>query len=303
MRAHECFHCKEWIEEGEAHDCWTTTEAALTADLSEDLREAWERLRETAAAFGEQRIYASGHAIMFARKTAYFFVRPKKQFLEVCVFLGRTVKALQVRRVDQVSKSKLAHIIRITHRDEVESPVTDWLQEAYEASDTLSKGTVTVKKKVKSGKTVPERAAENEQMAEKRAGMQGHASKNDDGPQLKRVRLICNSILGAIEKVSHGEPTFFTPKRVFAMFANNHHGDGHVAVWLPVGPGVQEALIDEAPEIYFRPPYVGPAGWIGVELSRVDDDLLGSLIREAFQLIAAKNRGAASRKPAKRRPN
>ena len=46
MRGHECYHCKQWIEQGQAHDCWTTTEAALTADLSEDLQDAWERLRE-----------------------------------------------------------------------------------------------------------------------------------------------------------------------------------------------------------------------------------------------------------------
>jgi hypothetical protein len=95
---------------------------------------------------------------------------------------------------------------------------------------------------------------------------------------------------GATEKASHGEPTFFTPKRVFAMFANNHHNDGHVAVWLPAGPGVQEAVIEEAPEIYFRPPYVGSAGWIGVELSKVDDDQLGALIREAFQITVATDR-------------
>ena len=50
MAGRECYHCKQWIEQGEAHDCWTTTEAALTRDLPEDLRDAWERLRETAAA-------------------------------------------------------------------------------------------------------------------------------------------------------------------------------------------------------------------------------------------------------------
>jgi hypothetical protein len=66
MAGRECHHCKQWIEEGEAHDCWTTTEAALTEGLSDDLREAWERLRETAVEFGEQRIYASGTAIMFS---------------------------------------------------------------------------------------------------------------------------------------------------------------------------------------------------------------------------------------------
>ena len=99
MPGRECFHCKQWVEQGAAHDCWTTTEGALTRDLSEDLRDAWDRLRETAAAFGEQRIYASHSSIMFSRKACYFFVRPKKIFLEVCIFLGRTVKAPQVRKV------------------------------------------------------------------------------------------------------------------------------------------------------------------------------------------------------------
>ena len=66
--------------------------AALTRDLSEDLQDAWERLRETAAAFGDQRIYASHKSIMFSRKSCYFFVRPKKKFLEVCVFLGRAAE-------------------------------------------------------------------------------------------------------------------------------------------------------------------------------------------------------------------
>src|SRR5438309_10814344 len=68
---------------------------------------------------------------MFSRKSCYFFVRPKRKFLELCVFLGREVKAPQVRRVDRASKSKVVHTIQIRHRDEVEAPVTDWLQEAY----------------------------------------------------------------------------------------------------------------------------------------------------------------------------
>jgi hypothetical protein len=131
----ECYHCKQWVEEGEPHDCWTTTETALTADLSEDLREAWERLRETAAEFGDQRIYASHNSIMFARKACYFFVRPKKSFLEVCVFLGRPLKVPQVRRSEASSKSKFYSIIQLRHRDEVEAPITDWLREAYEFAD------------------------------------------------------------------------------------------------------------------------------------------------------------------------
>jgi hypothetical protein len=138
MGGRECQHCKLWIEEGEAHDCWTTTEAALTDDLSEDLRGAWERIRETAAAFGAQRIYASGTAIMFSRESCYFFVRPRRSFLQVCVFLGRALRAPQVRRVERKSASKLVNILHVRHRDEVEPPITDWLREAYDLPDKLA---------------------------------------------------------------------------------------------------------------------------------------------------------------------
>ncbi len=138
MAGRECYHCKQWIEEGEAHDCWTTSEAALTRELSEDLREAWERLRETAAEFGDQRIYASHNSIMFSRTSCYFFVRPKKSFLEVCVFLGRALKSPHVRRSEPSSKTKFFNIIQIRHRDQVEAPITDWLREAYGLSDALT---------------------------------------------------------------------------------------------------------------------------------------------------------------------
>ena len=134
----ECYHCKQWIEEGQAHDCWTTTEAALTRDLPDDLREAWDRLRAAAADFGEQRIYASLNSIMFSRKACYFFVRPKRAYLEVCFFLGRIVKAPQIRRVEPASKVKMVHFVRVRHRDEVEPPFTDWLREAYELQDRLA---------------------------------------------------------------------------------------------------------------------------------------------------------------------
>jgi len=135
MPGHECYHCKQWVETGEAHDCWTTTEQALTQDLSEDLRDAWERLREAAVELGEQRVYASHQSIMFARRTCYAFVRPKRSFLELVIFLGRTVRSPRVRRTVQSSKTKVAHIVPIRHRDEVEAPVTDWLAEAYRHLD------------------------------------------------------------------------------------------------------------------------------------------------------------------------
>ena len=139
MSGRECYHCHQWVEENEKHDCWTTTEKELTADLSEDLQDAWERLRETAVEFGEQRIYASHNSIMFSRKACYFFVRPKKKVLEICFFLGRTVKHRLVRKTVRASKVKIAHLVHITHRDQVESPLTDWLKEAFDSSQRLSK--------------------------------------------------------------------------------------------------------------------------------------------------------------------
>src|SRR6478735_7497278 len=72
---------------------------------------------------------------MFSRRSCYCFVRPKKQFLEVCLFLGRTVAGPAVRRSAPTSATKIAHTLHIRHRDQVEAPVTDWLREAYEWSE------------------------------------------------------------------------------------------------------------------------------------------------------------------------
>jgi hypothetical protein len=104
--------------------------------------------------------------------------------------------------------------------------------------------------------------------------------------QIDRVRRLALSHVGASEKLSHGEPTFFVAKRAFVMFANNHHSDGHTAIWIPAPNGAQAAMIADAPEIYFKPPYVGVKGWIGVELPKVTDEILASLIRQAWQFTA-----------------
>lgn len=106
--------------------------------------------------------------------------------------------------------------------------------------------------------------------------------------QLKRVRKMCEQLPGTSEKLSHGEPTFFVGKKVFTMFLNNHHDDGHVAVWVPAPHGMQEALVEEDPETYYRPPYVGHRGWIGIELHRIDDEGLEEFIQQAWRLIAPK---------------
>lgn len=105
---------------------------------------------------------------------------------------------------------------------------------------------------------------------------------------LRRLRRICASLPAVEEKLSHGEPTFFTKKRVFAMFANEHHHDGHIAVYVPAPPGHQEALIAASPDVYFRPPYVGGAGWVAIEIDRIGDEELAVHIREGWEMIQAK---------------
>jgi len=106
--------------------------------------------------------------------------------------------------------------------------------------------------------------------------------------QFQRLRRLCLALPGTEERLSHGEPTFFVSNHVFAMFSNNHHDDGHVAVCVPAPPGLQEALIEDAPETYYRPPYVGGSGWVGIELDQVGNAALEGHIREAWQLITEK---------------
>ena len=105
---------------------------------------------------------------------------------------------------------------------------------------------------------------------------------------LERVRQYCLALPETSERLSHGEPTFFVHKKVFVMFADNHHNDGHIAVWLPVPPGLQDELTAAEPETYFRPPYVGGRGWVGIELARVSDEDLRFHIEVAWELIAPK---------------
>lgn len=106
--------------------------------------------------------------------------------------------------------------------------------------------------------------------------------------QIERVRRLCLGLPETSERLSHGEPTFFVHKKVFVMFADNHHNDGRVAVWLPVSPGLQTVLIEQSPEIYFYPPYVGYRGWVGIELERTSDEDLKYHIQTAWELIAPK---------------
>jgi uncharacterized protein YdhG (YjbR/CyaY superfamily) len=110
--------------------------------------------------------------------------------------------------------------------------------------------------------------------------------------QLERVRRMSAALPSVSEKLSHGTPTFFVEKDkgVFAMFADNHHEDGHLALWVPVPDGLQPLLIQDAPATYFKPPYVGSSGWVGIELDRIRDDALQIHMREAWQLVAGKRK-------------
>ena len=114
------------------------------------------------------------------------------------------------------------------------------------------------------------------------------ASDTQGEEQIERVRRICLALPETSEKISHGEPTWFVAKKVFAMFSNNHHNDRHIAVTVPAAIGIQEMLVAKAPKKFYRPPYVGVRGWVGIELAQVSDKELALHIKEAWRLIAPK---------------
>ena len=107
---------------------------------------------------------------------------------------------------------------------------------------------------------------------------------------VSRLREICLALPEANEKTSHGEPTWFAGKgRVFAMLDDHHHGAAHLAVWLPQPLGRQEDLVDADPDLFFRPPYVGPSGWVGVVIDRDPDwGMVASLVEEAYRHVATR---------------
>jgi hypothetical protein len=106
--------------------------------------------------------------------------------------------------------------------------------------------------------------------------------------EIERLRKICLALPEATEKLSHGEPTWFC-RKVFCMLSNNHHNDGVVGFSCPAPPGVQAAMIEEDPERFYRPAYVGAAGWIGVRLDvNPDWDEIAAIVEEGYRLIAPK---------------
>jgi hypothetical protein len=90
-----------------------------------------------------------------------------------------------------------------------------------------------------------------------------------EGTALERVRATCLALPETSERLSHGAPTFFIRgSRAFLTYHDDHHGDGRLALWCAAPEGMQEAFVEADPERYFRPPYVGVRGWLGVRLDR-----------------------------------
>lgn len=106
---------------------------------------------------------------------------------------------------------------------------------------------------------------------------------------LARVRAICLALPEAEEKEAWGMPTFRVRGKLFAHFADNHHGDGRVALWLKAEPGARELLVEAAPERFFVPPYVGPRGWLGLRVDgEADWEEAAELVEASWRLIAPK---------------
>ncbi|GAB2956893.1 MmcQ/YjbR family DNA-binding protein [Amycolatopsis acidiphila] len=106
---------------------------------------------------------------------------------------------------------------------------------------------------------------------------------------LEELRKLCLALPETTERPSHGEPAWFVrDKKTFVMFADHHHDD-RLAFWCAAPPGAQEELVAEEPERFFRPPYVGRRGWLGVWLDvPVDWAEIRAIVTDAYRVVAPK---------------
>jgi hypothetical protein len=105
------------------------------------------------------------------------------------------------------------------------------------------------------------------------------------------VRSLCLGLPETNERASHGRPAFFIrDKKSFVMYMDDHHGSGHKTLWCAAPEGMQEMLVNASPEHYFRPPYVGHRGWIGVYLDTgIDENEVAGVIEDAYLTVAPKS--------------
>jgi hypothetical protein len=108
---------------------------------------------------------------------------------------------------------------------------------------------------------------------------------------LREVRAACLALPEVIERPSHGAPTFFVRgKRSFVVFHDDHHGDGILGIWCAAPPGAQAELLESEPERFFRPPYVGHRGWIGLRLDRSPDWAeVAAVVTDGYRQVAPKS--------------
>ncbi|GII78985.1 phosphoribosylglycinamide formyltransferase [Sphaerisporangium rufum] len=120
----------------------------------------------------------------------------------------------------------------------------------------------------------------------------------DPAVALAELRRRCLALPEAAERPSHGEPSWFVGgKKLFVMFADHHHDD-RLAFWCAAPPGAQEALVAAHPARFFRPPYVGHRGWLGVYLDvPVDWAEIDELVTEAFLAVAPRRLAARLARP------
>lgn len=120
---------------------------------------------------------------------------------------------------------------------------------------------------------------------------------------LEKVRKLVARFPDVVERESHGMPAWFIAgKRQFAALADDHHGDGRLALWCAAPDGAQSMLVEASPEHYFAPPYVGPSGWVGVRLDRgVAWKEVAAVVEEAYATRAAKKTKPAKAATPKRR--
>jgi len=103
----------------------------------------------------------------------------------------------------------------------------------------------------------------------------------------ERFRVMCMDLPGVTEKLSHGAPVFFAGKQFLTLWLDGHHDHGFPHLWCAAPPGVQDELVTTEPDRFFRPPYVGGRGWLGVRLDAVIDwDEMTLICEEAFRAVA-----------------
>ena len=111
------------------------SEAEQVREMSEDLRDAWLKLRAFANGLGEYKFHTSAKAMMFTRRLCYMFVRPKKAYLEVTFFSPDEIAHPQVAKATRVSKTRASNVFKLVHADQVEEPLTQWVRGAWDISE------------------------------------------------------------------------------------------------------------------------------------------------------------------------